>query len=65
MTKKLALSILVGEVSTSKAKGKSVGRWKRKKGEAKRKAVVIAQDAKSAPVYPMGMGKGKRKMGTQ
>ncbi|KAL0439636.1 UNVERIFIED_CONTAM: hypothetical protein Slati_2446600 [Sesamum latifolium] len=31
-TKKSALLVLVGEASTSKAKGKRAGRWKRKKG---------------------------------
>ncbi|KAL0282509.1 UNVERIFIED_CONTAM: hypothetical protein Sangu_2944800 [Sesamum angustifolium] len=31
-THESALAILVGEASTSKAKGKGVGRWKRKKG---------------------------------
>ncbi|KAL0427496.1 UNVERIFIED_CONTAM: hypothetical protein Slati_2924400 [Sesamum latifolium] len=66
-TKKSAPSVLVmvGEASTSKAKGKRAGRWKRKKGKVKAKAVVAAKDAKSAPVAPVGMGKGKRKIGTQ
>ncbi|KAK4389763.1 hypothetical protein Sango_2313300 [Sesamum angolense] len=54
-----------GEASTSKAKGKRAGRWKRKKGKAKAKAVIAAKDDKSAPVAPLGMGNGKRKMGTQ
>ncbi|KAK4407894.1 hypothetical protein Sango_0370400 [Sesamum angolense] len=40
-------------------------RWKRKKGKAKAKTVVVAKDAKSAPVAPVGVGKGKRKMGAQ
>ncbi|KAL0291589.1 UNVERIFIED_CONTAM: Retrovirus-related Pol polyprotein from transposon TNT 1-94 [Sesamum calycinum] len=53
------------EASTSKAKGKRAGRWKRKKGKAKAKTVVVAKDAKSAPVAPVGMGKGKKRMGTQ
>ncbi|KAL0370697.1 UNVERIFIED_CONTAM: hypothetical protein Sangu_0387800 [Sesamum angustifolium] len=64
-TKKSTPSVLVGEASTSKAKGKRVGHWKKKKGKAKAKAVVAAKDSKSASVAPLGMGKGKRKMGTQ
>ncbi|KAL0299959.1 UNVERIFIED_CONTAM: hypothetical protein Sangu_3146600 [Sesamum angustifolium] len=63
--KKSASSILIGEASTSKAKGKRAGRYKRKKGKAKAKTVVVAKDAKSAPVAPVGMGKGKGKMGIQ
>ncbi|KAL0387629.1 UNVERIFIED_CONTAM: Retrovirus-related Pol polyprotein from transposon TNT 1-94, partial [Sesamum radiatum] len=63
--KKSAPSVLIGEASTSKAKGRRAGRWKRKKGKAKAKTVVIAKDAKSAPVAPAGMGKGKKRMGTQ
>ncbi|KAL0340210.1 UNVERIFIED_CONTAM: hypothetical protein Sradi_4537800 [Sesamum radiatum] len=63
--KKSAPSVLIGEASTSKAKGKRAGRWKRKKSKAKAKTVVIAKDAKSAPAAPVGMGKGRRRMGTQ
>ncbi|KAL0362041.1 UNVERIFIED_CONTAM: Retrovirus-related Pol polyprotein from transposon TNT 1-94 [Sesamum calycinum] len=63
--KKFAPSVLVGEASTSKLKGKKVGRWKRKKGKAKAKTVIVANDAKSAPVAPVGICKGKRKMGSQ
>ncbi|KAL0307271.1 UNVERIFIED_CONTAM: hypothetical protein Sradi_6144400 [Sesamum radiatum] len=59
-TKKSTLSVLVGEASTFKAKGKRAGRWKRKKGKAKAKVVVIVKDAKSAPVAPLGLGKGKK-----
>ncbi|KAL0307350.1 UNVERIFIED_CONTAM: hypothetical protein Sradi_6152300 [Sesamum radiatum] len=62
--KKSASSVLVGETSTSKVKGKRVGRCKRKKDKAKAKTVIVAKDAKSAPVAPVGMGKGKKKMGT-
>ncbi|KAK4397648.1 hypothetical protein Sango_1240300 [Sesamum angolense] len=62
---KSAPSVLIGEASTSKVKGKRVGRWKRKKGKAKAKTVVVAKDGKSAPVAPVGMGKGKKRMGTQ
>ncbi|KAL0463268.1 UNVERIFIED_CONTAM: hypothetical protein Slati_0214400 [Sesamum latifolium] len=64
-TKKSPPSVLIGEASTSKAKGKRDGRWKRKKGKAKAKVVVATKDAMSAPVAPVGMGKGRRKMGTQ
>ncbi|KAK4404306.1 hypothetical protein Sango_0799200 [Sesamum angolense] len=63
--KKSAPLVLIGEASTSKAKDKRAGCWKRKKGKAKAKTVVIAKDAKSAPIAPVGMGKGKRRMGTQ
>ncbi|KAK4382201.1 Retrovirus-related Pol polyprotein from transposon RE2 [Sesamum angolense] len=63
--KKYAPSVLIGEASTSKEKGKRAGRWKRKKGKAKAKTVVVAKDAKSAPVAPVGIGKGKKRMGTQ
>ncbi|KAK4407861.1 hypothetical protein Sango_0367100 [Sesamum angolense] len=63
--KKYAPSVLIGEASTSKAKGKRAGRWKRKKGKAMVKTVVVAKDAKSPPVAPVGMGKGKKRMGTQ
>ncbi|KAL0318249.1 UNVERIFIED_CONTAM: Retrovirus-related Pol polyprotein from transposon TNT 1-94 [Sesamum calycinum] len=41
------------------------GRWKRKKGKAMAKTVVVAKDAKSAPVAPVGIDKGKKRMGTQ
>ncbi|KAL0289107.1 UNVERIFIED_CONTAM: hypothetical protein Sangu_2627900 [Sesamum angustifolium] len=63
--KKSALSVLRGEASTSKAKYKRAGRWKRKKGKTKAKNVVIAKDAKSAPIALVRMGKGKKRMGTQ
>ncbi|KAL0331733.1 UNVERIFIED_CONTAM: hypothetical protein Sangu_1718800 [Sesamum angustifolium] len=59
MIKKSKPSVLIGE-AYSKAKGKRVGRWKRKKGKAKGKTIVVAKDAKSAPVAPVRMGKGKR-----
>ncbi|KAL0301613.1 UNVERIFIED_CONTAM: hypothetical protein Sradi_6438100 [Sesamum radiatum] len=63
--KKSAPSVLIGEASTSKAKGKRAGRWKTKKGKAKAKTIVVGKDAKSAPVAPVGMGKGKKRLGTQ
>ncbi|KAK4389812.1 hypothetical protein Sango_2318200 [Sesamum angolense] len=48
-------SALVGEVSTSKAKGKNAGREKRKKDE------TFSTTASTVPVTPLGGGKGKRK----
>ncbi|KAL0420473.1 UNVERIFIED_CONTAM: hypothetical protein Slati_3070200 [Sesamum latifolium] len=54
---KSAPSVLVGEASTSKEKGKGAGHWRRKKG----KTVSTTASAQSAPVAPLGMGKGKRK----
>ncbi|KAK4406589.1 hypothetical protein Sango_0665400 [Sesamum angolense] len=39
--KKSASSVLVGEASTSKMKGKRVGHWKKKKGKAKAKTVIV------------------------
>ncbi|KAL0305309.1 UNVERIFIED_CONTAM: hypothetical protein Sangu_3038700 [Sesamum angustifolium] len=65
MIKTFAPSILIREVLISKAKGKRAGRWKRKKGKAKAKTIIVAKDAKGAPVAPVGMGKGKKRMGTQ
>ncbi|KAL0440121.1 UNVERIFIED_CONTAM: hypothetical protein Slati_2495100 [Sesamum latifolium] len=58
-------AVLVEEASTSKTKGKRVGRWNKKKGKVKTKAAVAAKDDKSAPIAPVGMGKGKRKKDTQ
>ncbi|KAL0394960.1 UNVERIFIED_CONTAM: hypothetical protein Slati_4462200 [Sesamum latifolium] len=55
---KSAPSVLVGETSTSKAKGKVVGREKRKKDET----YSTTASTSSAPVTPLGGGKGKRKM---
>ncbi|KAL0361336.1 UNVERIFIED_CONTAM: hypothetical protein Sradi_3818100 [Sesamum radiatum] len=55
-THKSAPAVLVGEASTSKAKGKRAGRWKRKKG--KRKAVTATASAKGAPAAHKGKGKG-------
>ncbi|KAL0308918.1 UNVERIFIED_CONTAM: hypothetical protein Sradi_5834100 [Sesamum radiatum] len=54
---KSAPSVLVGEVSTSKAKGKDAGREKRKKDETS----STAASTSSVPVIPLGGGKGKRK----
>ncbi|KAL0293705.1 UNVERIFIED_CONTAM: hypothetical protein Scaly_3136200 [Sesamum calycinum] len=54
---KSAPSVLVGEVSTSKAKGKDAGREKRKKDETS----STAASTSSVPVTPLGEGKGKRK----
>ncbi|KAL0288563.1 UNVERIFIED_CONTAM: hypothetical protein Sradi_7095100 [Sesamum radiatum] len=54
---KSAPSILVGEASTFKAKGKVAGREKRKKDETS----SIAASTSSVPITPLGGGKGKRK----
>ncbi|KAL0427759.1 UNVERIFIED_CONTAM: hypothetical protein Slati_2950700 [Sesamum latifolium] len=54
---KSAPLVLVGEASTSKAKGKVVGREKRKKDETS----STTTSTLSAPVTPLGRGKGKRK----
>ncbi|KAL0290633.1 UNVERIFIED_CONTAM: hypothetical protein Sradi_7046300 [Sesamum radiatum] len=54
---KSAPTVLVGEASTSKAKGKVAEREKRKKGETS----SIAASTLSAPITPLGGGKGKRK----
>ncbi|KAL0328098.1 UNVERIFIED_CONTAM: Retrovirus-related Pol polyprotein from transposon TNT 1-94 [Sesamum calycinum] len=53
----------INEFINMLAKGKRVGRWKKQKGKAKAKTVVVAKDAKSAPVAPVGMDKGKKRMG--
>ncbi|KAL0394701.1 UNVERIFIED_CONTAM: hypothetical protein Slati_4436300 [Sesamum latifolium] len=57
-TKKSEPSLLVEEASTSEAKGKGPRRWKRKKGKAK-----AAASALRTPVAPVGMDKGKGKVG--
>ncbi|KAL0420952.1 UNVERIFIED_CONTAM: hypothetical protein Slati_3118100 [Sesamum latifolium] len=57
MIEKSVPSVLVGEASTSKAKGKGAKRWRRKKG----KTESTTASAQSAPSAPLGMGKGKRK----
>ncbi|KAL0294765.1 UNVERIFIED_CONTAM: hypothetical protein Sangu_3211500 [Sesamum angustifolium] len=49
--------VLVGEASTSKAKGKVAGREKRKKDETS----STTASTSSAPVTLLGGGKGKRK----
>ncbi|KAL0307308.1 UNVERIFIED_CONTAM: hypothetical protein Sradi_6148100 [Sesamum radiatum] len=59
MIEKSTPSVLVGEASTSKAKGKVVGREKREKDEMS----STAASTLSAPVTPLGVGKGKRKRG--
>ncbi|KAL0395479.1 UNVERIFIED_CONTAM: hypothetical protein Slati_4514100 [Sesamum latifolium] len=56
-THKSAPTVLVGEASTSKAKGKRAGRWKRKKGKGK--AVTATATAEGAPAAPKEKGKGK------
>ncbi|KAL0302611.1 UNVERIFIED_CONTAM: hypothetical protein Scaly_3026700 [Sesamum calycinum] len=48
-TPKFASAVFVGEASTSEAKGKKVGCWKRKKGKGK---VVTATTNAEGPYYP-------------
>ncbi|KAL2247900.1 UNVERIFIED_CONTAM: Retrovirus-related Pol polyprotein from transposon TNT 1-94 [Sesamum indicum] len=60
-THKSTPSVLVGEASSSKAKSKRVGYWKRKKGKGK--AIATTASALSAPTSPMGLGKVKGKVG--
>ncbi|KAL0440195.1 UNVERIFIED_CONTAM: hypothetical protein Slati_2502500 [Sesamum latifolium] len=57
MTYKSTPTVLVGEASTSKEKGKRAGCWKRKKGN--RKAVAATASAGGAPAALTGKGKGK------
>ncbi|KAL0336646.1 UNVERIFIED_CONTAM: hypothetical protein Sradi_4876500 [Sesamum radiatum] len=57
MIEKSAPTVLVGEASTSKAKGKVAGREKRKKGEMS----STTASTSSAPITLLGGGKGKRK----
>ncbi|KAK4382230.1 hypothetical protein Sango_2890900 [Sesamum angolense] len=54
---KSAPSVLVEEVSTSKAKSKDAGRENRKKDETS----STTASTSSVPVTPLGRGKGKRK----
>ncbi|KAK4400642.1 hypothetical protein Sango_1170300 [Sesamum angolense] len=61
MTHKLAPVVLVGDDSTSKAKGKRVGRWKRKKGKGK--VFTATASASDAPTSPIGKENGKEKIG--
>ncbi|XP_020554573.1 uncharacterized protein LOC110013150 [Sesamum indicum] len=55
-THKSVLAVLIREATTSKAKGKRTERWKRKKGKEKG---IATTSALSAPVAPVGKGKGK------
>ncbi|KAL0433752.1 UNVERIFIED_CONTAM: hypothetical protein Slati_2709500 [Sesamum latifolium] len=57
MIEKSAQSVLVGEASTSKAKGKVAKHEKRTKDETSSRAASTS----SAPVTPLGRDKGKRK----
>ncbi|KAL0386042.1 UNVERIFIED_CONTAM: hypothetical protein Sradi_2998500 [Sesamum radiatum] len=57
-THKSEPAVLVGEASTSKAKGKRAGRRKRNKGKGK--AVVAITSAGGAPATLTGKGKGKK-----
>ncbi|KAL0401990.1 UNVERIFIED_CONTAM: hypothetical protein Slati_4228900 [Sesamum latifolium] len=56
-TRKFEPSVLVGEASTSKAKGKGARRWKRKKG--KRTAVTATAAPGCSSYCPEGKGKGR------
>ncbi|KAL0439614.1 UNVERIFIED_CONTAM: hypothetical protein Slati_2444400 [Sesamum latifolium] len=56
-THKSEPAVLVGEVSTTKAKGKRAVRWKRKKGKGQ--AVVATVGVGGTPAAPMGKYKGK------
>ncbi|KAK4383632.1 hypothetical protein Sango_2757100 [Sesamum angolense] len=56
-THKSAPTVLVGEVSTFKAKGKRAGRWKMKKGKGK---VVAATASAERPCCPDGKGQRER-----
>ncbi|KAL0440093.1 UNVERIFIED_CONTAM: Retrovirus-related Pol polyprotein from transposon TNT 1-94 [Sesamum latifolium] len=57
MTHKSVPAALVGEASTSKAKGKRAERWKRKND--KRKDVAATASSEGTPVAPKGKSKGK------
>ncbi|KAL0352314.1 UNVERIFIED_CONTAM: hypothetical protein Scaly_1620100 [Sesamum calycinum] len=60
-THKSALVVLVGESTTSKAKGKRAERWKRKKGKGK--FTIATASTEGAPAAANGKGKGKGKVG--
>ncbi|KAL0287724.1 UNVERIFIED_CONTAM: hypothetical protein Sangu_2680800 [Sesamum angustifolium] len=60
-THKSAPAVLVGEASTSKAKGKRAERWKRKKGKGKITTTIAS--AEGAPAAASGKGKTKGKVG--
>ncbi|KAL0462636.1 UNVERIFIED_CONTAM: hypothetical protein Slati_0151200 [Sesamum latifolium] len=53
-------TVLVGEASTSKAKGKRAECWKRKKGKGK--AIIATASAEGAPAAPEGKDKGKGRL---
>ncbi|KAL0439581.1 UNVERIFIED_CONTAM: hypothetical protein Slati_2441100 [Sesamum latifolium] len=56
-THKSEPAVLVGEASTSKAKGKGTRCWKRKKGKGT--AITATASTEGAPAAPTGKGKGK------
>ncbi|KAK4390248.1 hypothetical protein Sango_2088100 [Sesamum angolense] len=60
-THKSAVVVLVGEATTSKAKGKKAECWKRKK--EKGKVTTTTASAEGAPAVASGKGKGKGKVG--
>ncbi|KAL0420267.1 UNVERIFIED_CONTAM: hypothetical protein Slati_3049600 [Sesamum latifolium] len=57
MTHKSEPMVLVGQASTSKAKGKRAGRWKRKKGKGKAVAATASAGGTLAPLTRKGKGK--------
>ncbi|KAL2230615.1 UNVERIFIED_CONTAM: hypothetical protein Sindi_1655900 [Sesamum indicum] len=59
-TYKSTPTVLVGESSTSKAKGKRAGRWKRKKGKGK--AIAATTSALSTLLLPWEWAKGKGRL---
>ncbi|KAL0395116.1 UNVERIFIED_CONTAM: hypothetical protein Slati_4477800 [Sesamum latifolium] len=56
-THKSAPTVLVGEASTSKAKGKRAGRWKRNKGRKKLSQPLLAFQAPLLPQWEWAKGK--------
>ncbi|KAL0307582.1 UNVERIFIED_CONTAM: hypothetical protein Sangu_3022600 [Sesamum angustifolium] len=58
-THKYVLAVLVGEASTSKAKGKRVGCYTRNKGNGK--VVVATTNTEGAPTAPTGKGQGSQR----
>ncbi|KAL0297790.1 UNVERIFIED_CONTAM: hypothetical protein Sradi_6831100 [Sesamum radiatum] len=55
-THKSVPAVLVGEASTSKARSKRAGRWKRKKGKGK--TVITTASSEGALTAAKGKGKG-------
>ncbi|KAL0455687.1 UNVERIFIED_CONTAM: Retrovirus-related Pol polyprotein from transposon TNT 1-94 [Sesamum latifolium] len=59
-THKSERTVLVGEASTSKVKGKGARRWKRKKGKGTA-VTATASTGGAPPAAPKGKGKGKER----